>query len=401
MTARGRVEAAQRGGQRGHVVPMHGRAGLRQRLLLPEFDGAERLLRRRLRPRRTGWSAGSGRSWAISRRRCSATSPPTKPVPAGLPMVISDVHLAIRPDCVREEQASALLFMDMLAQIYTGLEKPATDFHDWPARADQTLRDLGPLARRIDPALWPHVPAPLCRRRVSRQHGPAVGVDRHPRVRQMVGPKKRAWKTNFPGASTNSMTPSLASCAAICQMLARTRTVLRWDSWYLYHPLTNLARLAADGDQTASKLFLGSLDYAISAARHFRYRWPIQYDVRDFKVLVEARNDQGLGQTDVGGLYAYVMLQAHALTGKTRYRREAEKALRAAEGLRFEMAYQANLSAWGRRSRAHAVATIGRQLVSGAGARLSRGPVPQLRSLGIADQDRAALPKFSGANLPA
>ena len=119
------------------------------------------------------------------------------------------------------------------------------------------------------------------------------------------------------------------------------------DSWYLYHPLTNLARLAKDGHKTAEKLFFGSLDYAIKAARHFKYAWPIQYDVRDFKVLTPARDDQGLGQTDVGGIYAYVMMQAFELTGKKMFQREAEKALRAGEGLRFEMAYQANLTAWG------------------------------------------------------
>ena len=69
--------------------------------------------------------------------------------------------------------------------------------------------------------------------------------------------------------------------------------------------------------------------------------------VDSFDVLVEARNDDGLGQTDVGGIYAYVMLQAHELSGEERYLDEARNAIDAARGMRFELNYQANLTAWG------------------------------------------------------
>lgn len=41
------------------------------------------------------------------------------------------------------------------------------------------------------------------------------------------------------------------------------------------------------------------------------------------------------------------MLQAFELSGRKLFQQEAEKALRAGEGARFEMAYQANLTAWG------------------------------------------------------
>jgi hypothetical protein len=55
----------------------------------------------------------------------------------------------------------------------------------------------------------------------------------------------------------------------------------------------------------------------------------------------------GSGQTDVGGLYAYVMLQAFELTDDKRYLDEARSAIDAAKGMRFELNYQANLTAWG------------------------------------------------------
>jgi hypothetical protein len=64
-------------------------------------------------------------------------------------------------------------------------------------------------------------------------------------------------------------------------------------------------------------------------------------------VIQEARDDAGLGQTDVGGIYAYVMLQAFELTDEWRYLDEARAAIDAAEGMRFELNYQANLTAWG------------------------------------------------------
>jgi hypothetical protein len=89
------------------------------------------------------------------------------------------------------------------------------------------------------------------------------------------------------------------------------------------------------------------LGFAIKAAHHFDYKWPIQYKVTDFSVIVEARGDTDLGQTDVGGLYAYVMLIAFELTDDAKYLGEARKAIDAAEGMRFELNYQANLTAWG------------------------------------------------------
>jgi len=33
-----------------------------------------------------------------------------------------------------------------------------------------------------------------------------------------------------------------------------------------------------DGDKSAADLLLKSIDFAIKAAHHFNYRWPIQYN---------------------------------------------------------------------------------------------------------------------------
>lgn len=75
--------------------------------------------------------------------------------------------------------------------------------------------------------------------------------------------------------------------------------------------------------------------------------------MQDFSVITATRADEKHGQTDVGGIYAYVMLQAFELTGEMRFLAEARAAIDAAAGMRFELEYQANLTALGRR-RVHA-----------------------------------------------
>ena len=119
------------------------------------------------------------------------------------------------------------------------------------------------------------------------------------------------------------------------------------DSWYLYHPLTNLGTLAIEGHRTARKLFLGSLDFAIRVARHFDYQWPVLFDVTSLAIRTGDRKPGDPGQSDVGGLYAEVMLKAFDLTGEQRFVDEAKAAIRATKGLKFALTYQANLTARG------------------------------------------------------
>ena len=87
------------------------------------------------------------------------------------------------------------------------------------------------------------------------------------------------------------------------------------NSWYLVPPPGELGRLAKRGDAAAQDLFFNALDFAIKVARHFQYRWPVQFNVRTLEVLTGDRKPGEPGQTDVGGLYAYVMLQAYDLSG--------------------------------------------------------------------------------------
>lgn len=146
----------------------------------------------------------------------------------------------------------------------------------------------------------------------------------------------------------------------------KLRTIMRWlpaaedklkgdeeqkkpkvmDSWYLHHPLLNLSRLALKGDKMATKLFLGSLDFAIKVAHHFKYQWPVFYKMDTLEVIkAETAKGKG-GEKDVAGIYAHVMLQAWELTNEKRYLNEAEKAAKALRGHGFAIFYQANNTAF-------------------------------------------------------
>ena len=81
------------------------------------------------------------------------------------------------------------------------------------------------------------------------------------------------------------------------------------DSWYLYHSLLNLSRLALHEDGIAKKLFLDSLDYAVQVARKFKYQFPVFYDLDTMEVIkAESKEGHG-GENDVAGQYAHLMMQ--------------------------------------------------------------------------------------------
>ena len=273
-------------------------------------------------------------------------TPPVDALPKGENFTISDALLVFHREASKDEALSARLFLQMLGSAYRLLDKPEPEFHDWPARAEQTARDLAnapeatiehygntyvhpytaseypdsmvqiiTLATLHDFGAWRGKPLPIEKKL-------AAGIGR------FYDDKLKTLRRYLPNVGADKDADAV-------------------DSWYLYHPMIGLGHLALDGDKEARKLFEDSIDFAIKAAHHFKYKWPIQYKITDFSVIQEARDDQGLGQTDVGGFYAYLMLVAFELTDDARFLTEARSAIDAAQGSRFELNYQANLTAWG------------------------------------------------------
>jgi hypothetical protein len=272
--------------------------------------------------------------------------PPVDPLPAGEETLLSDALIAFHDETDGDERDMARRYLALLGTVLPLLATPQTDYRDWVSRADRSLEDLAqsPKAtirhyghRYIHPytaAEYPDSMVQLSVLAAIRDYEVWTGTD------VPIGAELAAGLAKFYDPRRKTLRRYLPN-------VGKDKDKFAVDSWYLYHPLSQLGRLAIDGDAQAMRLFKKSIDFGIKAARHFDYKWPIQYDVRDFRVITEARDDQGLGQTDVGGIYAYVMLQAFELTDDKRYLDEARAAIDAARGMRFELNYQANLTAWG------------------------------------------------------
>jgi len=273
-------------------------------------------------------------------------TPPTHALPAGKTVTMSDAILVFRHDAPPHERESARQFLQMLGVAYKQLALPRTDFHDWVGRAERTLRDLdeAPAAtirhyghRYIHPYTAGEYPDIMVQMSIiSALHDWGKWTGEEP-----------ALKKELQAGLGKFYDPKLRTLRRYLPNVGKDKNADAVDSWYLYHPLLNLSNLALDGDTRSRKLFLDSIDYAIKAARHFDYVWPVQYDVTDFSVITDVAGADGRGQTDVGGVYAWVMLQAFELTDDKRFLDEARAALDAAMGLRFNVNYQANLTAWG------------------------------------------------------
>ena len=277
--------------------------------------------------------------------------PPTKPgdprsrLPGKRETIVSSAHLIFRRHAKREESHSAWQFLDMLGAAYARLERPTPGYRDWPARTRRTLRDLERSPKVRDrhgkhvyfhpytASEYPDSMVQLSLLAAIREWSRWTGR-RHPLEREI-----RNGLVGF-------YDPRLKTLRRYLPDVGKDKDKDAVDSWYLYHPLKNLAELARDGDEKARDLFDRSVDYAIKAAHHFKYKWPIQFKIDSFEVITSKTAD-GNGQSDCGGMYAWVMLEAFALTGEPRFIDEAKAALAAAEGMRFELNYQANLTAWG------------------------------------------------------
>lgn len=273
-------------------------------------------------------------------------TPPTNPLPAGKPVTISDAILILRDQTPPDERDSARRFIQMLGAVYTALDLPPVEYRDWVDRAQRTLTDLA------------SSPKATIRHYGHRYAHPYTDAEYPDSMVQMalIAPMHdfARWsdtpiplQAEFEAGLGKFYDSKLNSIRRYLPNVGDDKDADAVDSWYLYHPLMNLGRLAIDGDAKARDLFERSVDFGIKAARHFKYKWPIQYKVTDFSVITKAAGADDQGQTDVGGIYAWVMLQAYELTREERFLHEAQAAIDAAEGMRFNLNYQANLTAWG------------------------------------------------------
>lgn len=276
-----------------------------------------------------------------------AAPPATEsPLAAGREIVLSDAFLRLDPEPADDRRAQARVFLAHLAAIYPHLPKPEPQFRDWPAQAAATVRDLAesPLVTVEDGGYRyvrgyvdggrPDSMAHLAVLGMVDEYTDWSGGDRELRDRLRAGIYR-------------FFDPEVGLFRSYLATLPPPDGGGQVDSWYLYHPLRGLAKLAKTGDEGCLDLFLASIDHARRAARHFDYRWPIKFDAESFEITKPQSGPNGLGQTDVGGLYATVCLDAYEITGDAGYLDEARNAIRATADLGFDIAYQTNLTSWG------------------------------------------------------
>lgn len=283
--------------------------------------------------------------------------PPTlkdKPITAHKEIVLSDAFLAFSPEHPKDEMAQARQFLNLLADIYLVMPKPATEYYSWPDMVDKGLHDL-----EFSHGCWSHG--------AEQDYLNAYVADYATPPELMVQlavllpltdyydwcqtdlPAIQKIRNGLDAFYSKELKTVVRFLPALAKDLSGEEEQLKpnvMDSWYLHHPLLNLGRLAIRGDKQGKKLFLDSLDFTIKVARHFNYEWPVMYNMQTLEV-VKAETQPGKGgEKDVAGLYALVMLHAWQLTKENKYLLEAKKAAKTLQGKGFELFYQANNTAF-------------------------------------------------------
>jgi hypothetical protein len=278
-----------------------------------------------------------------------------KSIEADRELVISDAYVVFSREVPKDDLEMAPQFLDMLAQVFLALPRNETEYIHWPEIAEKSMRDLEEEEKCVSEVR-------------GRRYLNAYVADYDNPPESMVQLTALLPLLEYKQWSGKDSPLNAELLGGLDNFFDKDAKVLgRWmlsekqkldgsepqknpeamDSWYLYHALLNISRLALDGDKTAQKLFLDSLEYAIKVAHRFDYHWPVFYNMYTLEVQVAETKDGAGGETDVAGVYAHVMLQAYQLTKEDRYLEEAKKAARTLKGLGFNLFYQANITLFG------------------------------------------------------
>lgn len=282
--------------------------------------------------------------------------PPTKekPLPAGKEFVLSDAYLLLDAQKATGEFGQARQFLDMLSRVYVQLPPVKTTYRNWPDILKKSLHDLeykagcwlqadGKSYLNAYVSDYATPPESMVQLAVLL---PLLDYEEWSGEQVNVADVIKENLPTFYDDKINSLSRWLVSAEEKLDGSEEHKKPRVMDSWYLHHPLLNLSRIAMKGDKTARDLLLGSLDYVIKVARHFKYDWPVFYHLDTLEVIkAEAAPGKG-GERDVPGIYAHVMLQAYELTKEQKYLTEAKRAAKALQGRGFDLFYQANNTAF-------------------------------------------------------
>ena len=265
-------------------------------------------------------------------------------------ITLSDAYVIFSPKVPKDDLEMSKQFLDLLAQVYLALPRVETEYIDWLDVAKKSLKDLtnsdkcwsedkGKYYLNAYVGDFDTPPESMVQLTVLL---PLLEYSDWSKKDLPITKEILSGLPNFFDRKAGVLARWLISLQHQLDGLEPQKNPRVMDSWYLYHSLLNLSRLAVRGDETARKLFLDSMDYAIKVAHEFEYHWPVFYDLDTLEIVkAETKEGEG-GETDVAGIYTHLMMQAWKLTNEKHYLEEAKKAARSLKGLGFHMFYQAN-----------------------------------------------------------
>ncbi|KOP38776.1 hypothetical protein DBB36_17480 [Flavobacterium sp. WLB] len=276
------------------------------------------------------------------------------PLPAGKAFILSDAYVILETEVVNKPTAICEHFLNNLVKIYKVLEQPAIEYNNWPDIAKKVIADL-----TNNKGSWtqksgiPYLNAYLCDYETPAESMVQLAVlTPFKEYEKWSGEKQPVCEDLIKGLPAfydpkikciNRWLPALADQLDGSEEQKKEMVM---DSWYLHHPLMNLARLALQGNKTAEKLLLDSVDYVIRTAHHFNYKWPVFYNMETLEIIKKETAPGAGGENDVPGSYAHLMLLVYKLTKEKRYLNEAERAAKKLEDLGVSILYQANNTAF-------------------------------------------------------
>lgn len=277
-----------------------------------------------------------------------------KPLPADKAYIVSDAYVLLSEEIVDDEIKETHQFLNNLATVYRTLPHPEVIYHNWPEITDNCLNDI-----YNNKGCWtqtngsPYLNAYLCDYDTPAEVMVQLAVimplnelkhwfgETHPLYDDLFNGIDAFYEPKI--KTINRWLPDLKDDLDNSEIQKKEMVM---DSWYLHHPLMNLARLALKGEKKAEELVIESVEFAIKVAHHFNYEWPVFYKMDTLEVIRKETAPGKGGEKDVPGSYAHLMLLIYRLTNDKRYLREAEKAVKKLVGIGFDIFYQANNTAF-------------------------------------------------------
>lgn len=277
-----------------------------------------------------------------------------KPLPSDKFYTITDAYVVFSDLVIENEIQETREFLNHLAEVYCALPRPEVIYHNWSEITQKCVDDL-----HQNKGCWtqtkgfPYLNAYLCDYDTPAEVMVQLAVLMPLKeLKDWYGETPPMYEellngiASFYDPKVKTMNRWLPELSDKLDNSEEQKKEMVMDSWYLHHPLMNLARLAIKGEKKAEELVLKSVDFAIKVAHHFDYDWPVFYKMDTLEVIKKETVEGQGGEKDVPGSYAHLMLLLHQLTNDKKYLNEAEKSVKKLIGRGFDIFYQANNTAF-------------------------------------------------------